>query len=207
VSKILFVLLLIVIFLRSLSHILGFKVVKEKALEKSFIETLVLLFISFYLLVPYSIHIASFIEQDILFKNIIEQNKNLDNLHQSLIKNGEQINFKKKAEFDFKKFEHVSLDLTKKIESMTSYYVEKSIYILFRVFLIPIGIFLLLVYFLKVFILPNLKKMLVFTLLKEYSIESEVRINNSMQSSNELVNNVNEAVSRSVRRRALKEDN
>lgn len=177
-SWLILILLLIVICLHSVIYLTGFNTGKSEVLQITFIEILALLFISTYLIVPYSIHGASYIENMVFLETTVERNNKLENLHKTLSEGSKNVGFKDKAKNDFKKFERVSLDLTKKIENVMAYHVEHFLHTLFRAFLIPIGIFSVLAYLLKMVLLPKLKELVSDLLLKEStSISSELSVN------------------------------
>ena len=157
-SKILLITLLVSVCLLCFSRVIGIESKSEKTIESTFIEIVALLFLSVYLLVPYSIHGAAFIE-DVIFSGMMtERNTNINNLHKSFTQGEQSVSFKNKAKNDFKKFEQIAVDVTEKIENTMTYYVEHFIHIIFRAILIPLGVFALLFYFLKKFLIPSIKR-------------------------------------------------
>jgi len=151
-SELLLVTILVLVCLFCFFYVVSSESIRKKFIGNKLLEVLILLFLSCHLLVPYSIHGASYLQHVIFSENIAEKNQNLSNLHESIYQGTQHISFKNRATNDFKKFEAIASDITKKIENSMTYNIEQLLHTFFIAIVIPIRIFAFLYYFVKKFL-------------------------------------------------------
>lgn len=140
--------------LLALGKSLGQEKLDGESYTKRFFEFTLIVFLTVYLIIPYSVYGTSLIDKYVYEELQQEKNQNIKNLHADIVSNEKHETIKQKAEADFKRFEEMAVKLPKKINMVTDYHIQHFVYNIFRSLIIPLFMFFFLYVFLCRHLLP-----------------------------------------------------